>query len=151
MCVFKYHAFIFSIRPPRWQSETLPSEILQKGGPFHMLIGQHSSKCIRGYCNLLANLSQGVRGYWQPSGELLHIRLYKVSEGMGNILTISSDDFGNLCKRKCLSECCQISSFPLPEGLEYHTILCQGVLSALWNRFRWYWITSRYICERVAH
>ncbi len=22
MCVFKYHAFIFSIRPPRWQSET---------------------------------------------------------------------------------------------------------------------------------
>jgi hypothetical protein len=23
MCVFKYHAFIFSIRPPRWQSETV--------------------------------------------------------------------------------------------------------------------------------
>ncbi len=25
MCVFKYHAFIFLIRPPRWQRETLAS------------------------------------------------------------------------------------------------------------------------------
>ncbi len=24
MCVFKYHAFIFCMRPPRWRSETLP-------------------------------------------------------------------------------------------------------------------------------
>jgi hypothetical protein len=27
MCVFKYHAFIFSIRPPRWQSETSLTEL----------------------------------------------------------------------------------------------------------------------------
>ncbi len=28
MCVFKYHAFIFSIRPPRWQSETVKSSYI---------------------------------------------------------------------------------------------------------------------------
>ena len=25
MCVFKYHAFIFYIRPPRWRCKTIPS------------------------------------------------------------------------------------------------------------------------------
>jgi hypothetical protein len=30
MCVFKYHAFIFLIRPPRWQRETLPSVMLHR-------------------------------------------------------------------------------------------------------------------------
>jgi hypothetical protein len=29
MCVFKYHAFIFCMRPPRWQSETLRNVLIK--------------------------------------------------------------------------------------------------------------------------
>ncbi len=69
MCVFKYHAFIFSIRPPRWQSETLSTYVKLKKKDILSNIcsrkkastGTQETRWLIGLSKIQANLVLGSR------------------------------------------------------------------------------------------
>ncbi len=79
--------------------------------------------------NPQANLSQGVRGYWQSSGNYG----FWVSIGIANPLTNSSQGIVNCCKQHRFVRGLPIPSDPLLESIEYYSLQSIGWFPESWN------------------